>query len=73
MPPLDGIEASLTRETDAGDAMATLLGTLKNELDAAIAALPSQTALTALSDKIDANTTKWVAAVVANTPAAPSA
>jgi hypothetical protein len=53
------------------DSVDALLLSLKTQLDAAIAALPDQTQLQAISDALDQDSADMAAAVVANTPAAP--
>jgi hypothetical protein len=70
---LTDLTAKVAANTDAEASTVTLLTTIKGELDAAIAALPTAAdtaALQALSDQIGANTAGLAAAVVANTPAA---
>lgn len=72
---LTDLTARVSANTSAEASAATLLSSIKTELDTAIAALPTpadKVALQALSDQIGANTANLAAAVVANTPAAPA-
>lgn len=72
MAKLDNLTANVTENSSAVASAVTLLGNLKSELDAAIAADDDGVALQALSDTLGASTRSLAAAVVANTPAAAS-
>lgn len=67
---LDDVEAKLAANTNAGDAMMTLLDTIKADLDAAGV---DATRLAALSASLDANSARWAAATLKDTPAAAQA
>jgi hypothetical protein len=76
MAVLDDLEAKLTAAETAGDAVATLLATIHQELVDMIAAGPDTAALQAMADRLDADAVKWKAAADANpdpTPAPPPA
>lgn len=72
MSALDDLAAKVSANTDVVQSAITLLGTLKTELDAAIASAPDDDgeALQALSDKLGSDDSALAAAVAANTPAA---
>lgn len=70
MSALDDLQAAVTAESTVIDSAVTLLGGLKAQLDAAIAA-GNPAALTQLSTDIGAATQKLADAVAANTPAVP--
>ncbi len=63
-------EAVAANTSAIGSAKMALVG-LKASLDAAIAALPDQSALDALSVQLGTDDASLAAAIVANTPAAP--
>lgn len=66
---LSAVEREVSENTDAVDSASTLMGALAQELrDAA----GDPAAVQALADRLDANTAKLAAAVVANTPSAPA-
>ena len=71
MSELDDLEAKVAAEESVEQSAITLLGTLKQELDAALAD-GDMGRIQALSDKIGADTDALSAAITANTPAAPS-
>jgi hypothetical protein len=68
---LDALTAAVQRNSDVEDSAIVLLQGLKAALDAAIAS-GNPAALTALSTTIGAKADALAAAVVANTPAAPT-
>lgn len=72
MAKFDDLNAALTRNTDAQEAVIQMLDTYVQELKDARAA-NDPAAMDAAIARIDANTAKAAAAVVAHTPAAPSA
>lgn len=71
MGKIDDLNAAVTRNTDAYDAVIQLLTGYVQELKDARAA-NDPAAMDAAIARIDANTAKAAAAVVAHTPAAPS-
>jgi hypothetical protein len=66
----DRLVASVTRIKSVADGMAAVLADVKTRLDAAIAAGNDPALLAALSNDLDTESDKLVAATVANTPAA---
>lgn len=72
------LNAKLAAETDAEKAVQTLLGTVSQQVKDLTAQLQQQnpsldlSALIALGDSIDKNKADAAAAIVANTPAAPT-
>lgn len=72
---LDALTAQVQANSDATASAVALLGALKADLDAAIASQPEDdgAALQALSDKLAADDKTLADAVVASTPADPSA
>lgn len=73
---LEDIQAALAAQTQVVPGVVSLLGTLKADLDVAIAAAPSGAdvaAFQAISDQIGTNTQALADAVAQNTPAAPAA
>lgn len=73
---LDTLTADVAQETTVVKSAVTLIGNLKTELDAAIAAQANGddgAALAALSTTLEGSATDLAAAIAANTPAAPSA
>jgi len=75
MADLNTLQADVTAEQTVEQSAIKLLGGLKTQLDAAIAANANgdPTKLADLSSQIEANTAALAAAVTANTPAAPAA
>lgn len=72
---LTKLQADLTAETNASAAIVTLLTSVNQQLQAALANQDSATALAqvqAISASLETNTASLVAATVANTPAAPT-
>lgn len=67
---LSAVEAEVSQNSDAVDSATTLLGTLADEIRAT-AGDPAKVA--ELASRLDANTARLAAAVVANTPADPNA
>ena len=68
---VDDLITKVTALRTVEDSAIALLQGLKAQLDAAIAGLPDQTKLQALSDALDKDDADLAAAVVANTPATP--
>ena len=68
---LDALTAGVAANNSAVESAIALLGNLKKELDAAIAAQPTDdgAALQALSDSLSTEDQKLAAAIVENTPA----
>lgn len=72
MSALDNLQASVTHESEVSASVIALLGTIKADLDAAIAAGNDDPAIQAIADQINTNSQTMADAVVANTPAAPA-
>jgi ATP/maltotriose-dependent transcriptional regulator MalT len=70
----DALTAQVDTNTDTIGSAITLIGNIKSQLDAAIASQPQDNgaALQALADKLASSDQALAAAVVANTPAAPT-
>ena len=71
MATMQDLTASVQRESDANDAVVTLLSGVSQQLKDAKASNDPQ-AIQTVIDQIDANTKKLSDAVTANTPAAPA-
>lgn len=71
MSALDNLQASVAHESEVSASVIALLGTIKADLDAAIAAGNDDPAIQAIADQINTNSQTMADAVVANTPAAP--
>jgi len=71
MATMQDLTASVQRESDANDAVVTLLNGVSQQLKDAQASNDPQ-AIQTVIDQIDANTKKLSDAVTANTPAAPA-
>jgi hypothetical protein len=68
MSLLDDVTVKINKLEDVGDGMETLLATLSQAIrDAGT----DPVKLAAIASKVDAKTTEWSDAIVANTPAAP--
>lgn len=69
---LDRITAAVANQTTVDESILALVSSLKTELDAAIAATPTDdsSALDALSEQLEAQQAALSDAVTANTPAA---
>jgi len=74
MAEIDDLEAAVARCETVEQSAVTLLGTLKSELDAALAGSDAdlKARVAALSTKLGSDSDALAAAVVANTPAAPA-
>jgi hypothetical protein len=70
---LQNLTAAVAANKSVTDSAITLLGGLKSQLDALIAAGSDPTALQALSDSLGAETQALADAVSTNTPVAPPA
>lgn len=67
---IDRLTKSVGTETDAGDAMMTVLATVADQLRKSA---NDPVAVNALADTLDAKAAAWTAATLANTPAAAQA